>query len=91
MAYRLAVTEENGPLKALCNISHKMLIFACVLFVSVELLVIVEYCRFGNLHNYLLRHREDFVDQIDPKTGQIDTTIGVELLSRHDSVLSKSK
>jgi FMS-like tyrosine kinase 1 len=68
-----------------------MLIFVCVLVVSVELLVIVEYCRFGNLHNYLLRHREDFVDQINPKTGHIDPTIGVELLSRNESIKSKSK
>jgi hypothetical protein len=68
-----------------------MLIFIHVLVVSVELLVIVEYCRFGNLHNYLLRHREDFVDQVDPKTGQIDPTIGVELLSRNESIKSKSK
>jgi len=68
-----------------------MLNFVYVLFISVELLVIVEYCRFGNLHNYLLRHREDFVNQIDPTTGKIDTTIGMELLSRQDSVKSKSK
>ncbi|KAG8226012.1 hypothetical protein J437_LFUL004133 [Ladona fulva] len=36
-----------------------------------ELLVIVEYCRFGNLQNYLLRHREDFIDEIDPVTGKV--------------------
>ncbi|PNF14062.1 hypothetical protein B7P43_G03563 [Cryptotermes secundus] len=58
---------------------------------KMELLVIVEYCRFGNLHNYLLRHREDFIDQLDPKTGWIDPTIGVELLSRNESIKSKSK
>ncbi|XP_021928983.1 vascular endothelial growth factor receptor 2-like isoform X4 [Zootermopsis nevadensis] len=57
---------------------------------KMELLVIVEYCRFGNLHNYLLRHREDFVDQIDPKTGHIDPAIGVDLLSRNESIKSKS-
>ncbi|GLV35679.1 PDGF- and VEGF-receptor related [Carabus blaptoides fortunei] len=51
-----------------------------------ELLVIVEYCRFGNLHNYLLRHRDDFVNQIDPKTGNIDITIGAEMLTRTLSV-----
>ncbi|XP_069682523.1 vascular endothelial growth factor receptor 1-like isoform X2 [Periplaneta americana] len=56
-----------------------------------ELLVIVEYCRFGNLHNYLLRHREDFVDQIDPKTGQIDPTLGMEHLTRTESIKSKSR
>lgn len=50
-----------------------------------ELLVIVEYCRFGNLHNYLLRHRDEFIDQIDPKTGMVDPTIGQEILERADS------
>ncbi|XP_058810705.1 vascular endothelial growth factor receptor 1 isoform X2 [Phymastichus coffea] len=45
-----------------------------------ELLVIVEYCRYGNLHNYLLRHREDFINQIDPETGRIDPVIGNEFL-----------
>ncbi|XP_071455264.1 vascular endothelial growth factor receptor 1-like isoform X2 [Hetaerina americana] len=43
-----------------------------------ELLVIVEYCRFGNLQNYLLRHREDFIDQIDPSTGKVDPQRGME-------------
>ncbi|XP_057340700.1 vascular endothelial growth factor receptor 1-like isoform X2 [Microplitis mediator] len=51
-----------------------------------ELLVIVEYCRFGNLHNYLLRHRAEFINQIDTATGKIDLMIGRELLSRTVSV-----
>ncbi|GLG93183.1 Protein sevenless [Gryllus bimaculatus] len=50
-----------------------------------ELLVIVEYCRFGNLHNYLLRHREGFVDQVDPRTGAVDAAIGADRLARADS------
>ncbi|XP_049697170.2 vascular endothelial growth factor receptor 1 isoform X2 [Helicoverpa armigera] len=29
-----------------------------------ELAVIVEYCKFGNIHNYMLRHREVFIDQL---------------------------
>lgn len=29
-----------------------------------ELSVIVEYCKFGNIHNYMLRHREVFIDQL---------------------------
>ncbi|XP_012285918.1 vascular endothelial growth factor receptor 1 isoform X2 [Orussus abietinus] len=47
-----------------------------------ELMVIVEYCRYGNLHNFLLRHREDFIDQIDPASGNLDPTIGHDLLTR---------
>ncbi|XP_001600926.2 vascular endothelial growth factor receptor 1 isoform X2 [Nasonia vitripennis] len=55
-----------------------------------ELLVIVEYCRYGNLHNYLLRHRANFINQIDPVTGQIDPNIGQELLMRSTSVTSNN-
>ncbi|KAH9632759.1 hypothetical protein HF086_012094 [Spodoptera exigua] len=29
-----------------------------------ELIVIVEYCKFGNIHNYMQRHREVFIDQL---------------------------
>jgi FMS-like tyrosine kinase 1 len=53
-----------------------------------ELLVIVEFCRYGNLQNYLLRHRDNFVDQVNPKTGHIDYTIGQEILERTYSVSS---
>lgn len=41
-----------------------------------ELLVIVEFCTFGNLHQYLLSHRDIFIDQIDPDTGEIDIAKG---------------
>ncbi|XP_034181640.2 PDGF- and VEGF-receptor related isoform X1 [Osmia lignaria lignaria] len=53
-----------------------------------ELLVIVEYCRFGNLHNYLLRHRADFINQIDPATEKIDPNIGIDILTRSASIES---
>ncbi|XP_018340861.1 PREDICTED: vascular endothelial growth factor receptor 1 isoform X1 [Trachymyrmex septentrionalis] len=56
-----------------------------------ELLVIVEYCRFGNLHNYLLRHRNDFINQIDPKTGKLDLNIGMDILMRTGSVSSNNR
>lgn len=58
------------------------------LLLSGELLVIVEYCRFGNLHNYLLRHRGEFINQIDPNSGYIDYTIGAEILERTFSISS---
>ena len=45
-----------------------------------ELLVIVEYCRFGNIQKYLMHHRNSFVNQVDPQTGNIDFDIGKELL-----------
>ncbi|XP_037960858.1 vascular endothelial growth factor receptor kdr-like isoform X2 [Teleopsis dalmanni] len=40
-----------------------------------ELMVIVEYCRFGNLQNLLLRNRKSFINQINPLTQKIDPTI----------------
>ncbi|RLU26184.1 hypothetical protein DMN91_002350 [Ooceraea biroi] len=56
-----------------------------------ELLVIVEYCCFGNLHNYLLRHRTDFINQIDPNTGKFDFSIGADKLTRTVSVSSNNR
>ncbi|XP_076749941.1 PDGF- and VEGF-receptor related [Xylocopa sonorina] len=56
-----------------------------------ELLVIVEYCRFGNLHNYLLRHRADFINQIDPATDKFDPSIGQDILTRSVSVSSSNR
>ncbi|XP_058119992.1 vascular endothelial growth factor receptor 1-like [Anopheles ziemanni] len=40
-----------------------------------ELMVIVEYCRFGNIQNFLLKHRPYFIDQINQETGEIDSSI----------------
>ena len=50
-----------------------------------ELLVIVEYCRFGNLREFLLNHRKSFVDQIDPMTGKIDNSIQTVSKSDYDN------
>ncbi|XP_055301547.1 uncharacterized protein LOC129568055 [Sitodiplosis mosellana] len=43
-----------------------------------ELMVIVEYCPFGNLKSYLAKNRRNFIDQIVPGTDEIDFKIGVE-------------
>lgn len=40
-----------------------------------EVMVIVEYCRFGNLQNFLVKHRNYFIDQIDREKDVIDPTI----------------
>nr|XP_024218987.1 vascular endothelial growth factor receptor 1 isoform X2 [Halyomorpha halys] len=37
-----------------------------------ELLVLVEYCRYGNLHKYLQNHRTTFINQINEVTGYVD-------------------
>ncbi len=38
-----------------------------------EIMVIVEFCVYGNVQNYLARHRDYFIDQISD--GVIDPTI----------------
>ncbi|XP_069182404.1 vascular endothelial growth factor receptor 1 isoform X1 [Procambarus clarkii] len=42
-----------------------------------ELWILVEHCRYGDLHTFILRNRVNFVNQIDPCTGHIDPTIAV--------------
>ncbi|KAL3613032.1 hypothetical protein CASFOL_043129 [Castilleja foliolosa] len=41
-----------------------------------ELIVIVEYCKFGNIHNYLQKHRQVFIDQLndnpDKEKGKVN-------------------
>lgn len=38
-------------------------------------MVIVEYCRYGNVQNFLQKNREAFIDQINRETDTIDPTI----------------
>ena len=45
-----------------------------------ELLVIVEYCRFGNIQKYLLLHRDHFISQVDPATGEANFDIGQDII-----------
>ena len=49
-----------------------------------ELLVIVEYCRFGNIQKYLMVHRHHFIDQVDPLTGEINFMIGEDIMDGDD-------
>ncbi|KAL1506846.1 hypothetical protein ABEB36_006133 [Hypothenemus hampei] len=56
-----------------------------------ELLVIVEFCRFGNLQNYLYKHRESYINQVDPITGSVDYSIGADILERSYSVSSDNR
>ncbi|XP_065201888.1 vascular endothelial growth factor receptor 1-like isoform X2 [Planococcus citri] len=39
-----------------------------------ELCVIVEYCKFGNLHDFLMKQRNNFINQIN-ENGEIDFSI----------------
>lgn len=40
-----------------------------------ELLVILEYCEHGSLRHFLLNNRNNFINQLDLETGEIDTNI----------------
>lgn len=44
-------------------------------------MVIVEYCRFGNIQNFLLRNRKCFIDQINPINDRIDAGITTQRIS----------
>ncbi|XP_045028121.1 vascular endothelial growth factor receptor 1 isoform X2 [Daphnia magna] len=37
-----------------------------------ELLIIIDYCRFGNLQTYLMNNRDNFINQVD-KYGQLNS------------------
>lgn len=41
-------------------------------------MIIVEYCRFGNIKNYLQTNREYFTDQIDRNTDEIVSPIELQ-------------
>ena len=43
--------------------------------------MIVEYCRFGNLQNYLIHHRDSFINQVD-LDGRFNPSLGAESLAR---------
>ncbi|XP_014203976.1 vascular endothelial growth factor receptor 1 [Copidosoma floridanum] len=49
-----------------------------------QLLIIVEFCKFGNLRDLLLHNRTNFIDQINPSTGKIDPSIGKESMWYND-------
>ncbi|XP_023245276.1 vascular endothelial growth factor receptor 2 [Copidosoma floridanum] len=59
-----------------------------------EFLLITEFCKFGNLEDYLLHHRKCFINQIDAATGKINPSLGKlfksnEPLSSYDSKVHK--
>lgn len=64
-----------GNLSKICNRTF------WILFLHTgELLVIVEYCRFGNLQSYLIRHRNHFINQLD-EFGNLKTQNDTEDMS----------
>ncbi|XP_055840031.1 vascular endothelial growth factor receptor 1 [Episyrphus balteatus] len=55
-----------------------------------EVMVIVEYCRYGNVQNFLLRNRKRFINQINPITDKIDPTIVEQRFSAGDFELNRN-
>ncbi|XP_046742716.1 macrophage colony-stimulating factor 1 receptor 2-like [Diprion similis] len=51
-----------------------------------ELLVIVEYCRYGNLHDYLIRRRVNFVNQLNSSGEKISVSAACEDAMNIDDV-----
>ena len=56
-----------------------------------ELLLIVEYCRFGNIQKYLMVHRNHYIDQVDPVTGEINFLIGEDILDGNGDDLARAR
>ncbi len=40
-----------------------------------ELMVVVEYCLYGNIRSFLLAHRRTFINQLNKESDEIDPTI----------------
>lgn len=40
-----------------------------------EIMIIVEYCEYGNVQNLLMKNRKYFINQINPETDKIDKSI----------------
>lgn len=38
-------------------------------------MIIVEYCQFGNIQNFLRSNRPNFIDQVDYDLDEIDETV----------------
>ncbi|XP_055918691.1 vascular endothelial growth factor receptor 1-like [Eupeodes corollae] len=51
-----------------------------------EIMVIVEYCHYGNVQSFLLQNRKSFINQINPYTDKIDPSISERRFSTTDFV-----
>lgn len=70
-----------SQLKLLCNLGRGHvnivnLLAACTVDLAAgRLMLIVDYCDYGNIKEFLVRNRAFYVDQIDHETGDVDTSI----------------
>lgn len=87
----ISIRALVSELKIMVHLGHHInvanLLGACTAKVGKrELLVIVEYCRFGNLHDYLLLHRDYYINQVDPITGDVNLSgDAVTCVNRYDN------
>jgi hypothetical protein len=51
-----------------------------------ELMVIVEYCRYGNIRSFLLAQRRTFINQLNKESDEIDPTITIAEEENHKYV-----
>jgi len=77
-ANMLALKALMSELKIMVNLgSHPNVVSvlgACTKKITKgELLVIVEYCHHGNVHDYLVDQRHRFVDEVDPDTRRLNS------------------
>lgn len=62
---------DNGQVESQC-LRTKVL---TLIFIPGNMMIIVEYCRFGSLQNILMENRSTFIDQIDRQTDTIVSKI----------------
>lgn len=58
-----------------------------------ELLVIIDYCRYGNLQSYLIKQRNTFVNQLD-EVGNLQLTnefVGIDETRRYKNFTIQSR
>ncbi|KFB44915.1 hypothetical protein ZHAS_00012828 [Anopheles sinensis] len=52
-----------------------------------EMMMIVEHCKYGNVSDFLITNRTNFVDELDPVTGQYTSTRNFENLDLNDTLV----
>ncbi|XP_063605609.1 vascular endothelial growth factor receptor 3-like [Penaeus indicus] len=77
----LQLNALQSELKILIHIGQHVnivnLVAACTknLHTKGELMILVEYCRFGNILDFMRRNHRTFVNQLDPETDSINPSV----------------
>lgn len=53
------------------------------IFSSDEFMIMVEYCSFGNVRDFLKNYKYEFIDDVDPITGSTNCNIRQSTLKTH--------